>query len=85
MAVDPTFIQSLIKLTGNITVQNTTFTPDNFVTTLEDLVEHGFLKQGIAESNRKEVIGDLSKVLVARILLPHTKLKIFGQSFLGYQ
>lgn len=76
IAVDPTFIQSLLKLTGNITVQKTTFTPDNFVTTLEDLVEYGFLRQGIAETDRKEIIGDLSKILVTRLLsLPHTKFK----------
>jgi hypothetical protein len=76
IAVDPTFIQSLLRLTGNITVDGTTFTPDNFVSTLEHLVEFGYLKQGIPESERKEVIGDLSKILMTRLLsLPQTKFK----------
>jgi len=68
IAVTPTFIQSLLALTGEITVNGLTFNQDNLVDTLQYQVEQGFLRQGLAESERKEIIGVLSKKLLDNIL-----------------
>jgi len=74
IAVTPTFIQSLIELVGDITVHGITFNKDNFVDVLQYQVEQGYYQQGIAMSERKEVIGDLAKILLDKILaLPQTK------------
>jgi len=76
IAVTPSFIESLIKITGDITIDNTTFTPDNFVDTLQYQVEKGYLRQGLEVSKRKEIIGELGKNLIARLQnLPQTKWK----------
>lgn len=56
IAVTPTFISSLLRLSGNITVDGITFTPDNLVDRLQPLAE------------RKELIGDMSKILLNRVL-----------------
>lgn len=74
IAVTPTFIESLIELTGDLKVQNITFTKENFIDTLQYQVEQGYYRQGISESERKEVIGSLAQILMDRILsLPQSK------------
>jgi hypothetical protein len=74
IAVTPTFIESLIELTGDLQIQNITFTKENFIDTLQYQVEQGYYRQGIPESERKEVIGTLAEVLMYRILaLPQSK------------
>lgn len=74
IAVTPTFIQSLIKLTGEISVNGITFTQDNLVEKLQYEVEKGYLRQGIELSERKEIIGVLSKKILDGILdLPKSK------------
>ncbi len=68
IAMTPTMIQSLLKLTGDITVNGIKFTQDNLVDVLEYQVQLGFLRQGIAESERKEIIGILATSLFDRLL-----------------
>ena len=76
IAVTPTFIADLIKLVGPIKVDGIEFTSENFVDTLEYQVEKGFLRANIAEIDRKDIIGDLTSVLMSRLLsLPLTQWK----------
>lgn len=56
IAVTPVFISSLLKISGDITIDKITFTPDNLVDKLQ------------ARAERKELIGEMSKVLMNRIL-----------------
>ena len=82
IAVTPTFIQSLLKLTGEITVNGLTFTEENFVETLQYQVDKGFLSAGMEESERKEIIGLLSKEILDRVLeLPKSKWPDFWKVF----
>ena len=74
IAVTPTFIQSLLNLTGEISVNGLNFTDENLVDTLQFQVDEGFLRQGLEESARKEIIGVLSKKLLDGVLdLPKSK------------
>jgi hypothetical protein len=68
IAVTPTFIESLLELTGPITVDGIEFTKENLFETLEYQVEFGYYHQGVSDADRKEVIGDLSSELMGRLL-----------------
>ena len=68
IAVTPTLIESLLELTGEITVWGITFNSDNVVDVLEYQVEQGYYRQGISDADRKEVIGALADELMDRIL-----------------
>lgn len=56
IAVTPVFIGTLLRITGDITVEKITFTPENLVDRLQPLAD------------RKELIGDMSKILMNRVL-----------------
>ncbi len=56
IAVTPTFISSLLKISGDITVDGMTFTAANLIDKLQP------------RSERKELIGEMSKILLNRIL-----------------
>ncbi|MFA6098453.1 MAG: DUF4012 domain-containing protein [Patescibacteria group bacterium] len=74
IAVTPSFIQSLLTLTGDIKVNGLSFNSSNLVETLQYQVEQGFLRQGLAESERKEIIGTLSSKILEKVLdLPKSK------------
>ncbi|MFZ6036053.1 MAG: DUF4012 domain-containing protein [Patescibacteria group bacterium] len=74
IAITPTFIQSLLTLTGEITVDGLTFTTENFTDVLQDQVSRGFLREGIPLSERKEIIGVLSdKILDSVLSLPKSR------------
>lgn len=82
IAVTPTFIESLIALTGEIKVNGVTFTSDNFIETLQYQVEQGYYRQGISESERKEIIGVLSSKLLDQILeLPSDRWADLWETF----
>jgi hypothetical protein len=82
IAVTPTFIESLIKLTGDIKVNGLTFTSDNFIDTLQYQVEQGYYRQGISESERKEIIGVLSSKLLDQVLeLPSDRWAELWETF----
>lgn len=69
IAITPTLIESLLTLTGEeIKVNGVTFNANNVVDTLQYQVEQGFLKQGLQESERKEIIGEFSKILLDKLM-----------------
>jgi hypothetical protein len=67
IAVTPTAIAALLDLTGPITINRLTFTSANFVETLQEQVDRGFLRAGLPASERKEIIGDLGRALLDRL------------------
>lgn len=74
IAVTPTFIKSLLALTGDIKVNGLIFNADNLIEVLQYQVDQGYLSQNINESERKEIIGVLSKKILDKILdLPKSK------------
>lgn len=82
IAVTPTFIQSLLSVTGDIKVNGINFTSTNLVDTLQYQVEQGFLRQGIEQTQRKEIIGSLStKILDEVLALPKSKWTNLWQVF----
>lgn len=75
-AMTPTMISKLIGLVGPITVEKTEFTEDNLAEKLQYIVDQGFKYTGKNESQRKDIIGVLTKELVDRILkLPLSQWK----------
>jgi len=74
IAITPDFIQSLMALVGDITVEGITFSANNFVNDLEYQVEVAYLKQGIPSAQRKLIIGKLANKLIDKLFdLPLTK------------
>jgi len=67
VAIDQTFIESLLDITGPIEVDGITFTQGNFTEKLQFEVEKGFAEEGIPEAERKAIIGDLSKEILNRL------------------
>jgi hypothetical protein len=67
LAFTPQFITDLLAMTGPIKIGKETYTKDNFTDLLEYRVEKGYEKLGISKWQRKEVIGEISKVLKQRI------------------
>lgn len=63
IGMTPTFLKSLMGLTGPITVGGQTFTADNVTDKLEYQVEVGYAGQGIPEAQRKEVVADLMNAI----------------------
>lgn len=64
IAITPTFIESLLRLTGPLTVDGLTFNEENLFETLEHEVEFAYYEKGIDDADRKEIIGDLSSRLM---------------------
>lgn len=80
MAITPTVVTALLKLVGSITIDGMEFTDQNFTDRLQRFVDAGFQSAGLDESQRKDIIGPLTKTLVDRILqLP---LSEWGELFL---
>ncbi|MEK7451812.1 MAG: DUF4012 domain-containing protein, partial [Patescibacteria group bacterium] len=67
IAFTPLFIIDVLKIIGPLTVGGQTFTSENIYSTLEYQVEKGFAKQGLPESQRKEVIGDLMQEMLVKV------------------
>ncbi len=57
LGVTPTFLQSLLGITGPIAVGGQSFTADNIPDELEYQIEVGYIGQGIPQAQRKELIG----------------------------
>ncbi len=82
IAVTPTFIQSLLTLTGDIQVNGLTFNSENLIEILQYQVDEGYLRQDMEESDRKEIIGVLSKNILDQVLdLPKSKWSDLWQVF----
>ncbi len=74
VAIDQTFIESLLDITGPIEVDGISFTQGNFTEKLQFEVEKGFAEEGIPEAERKAIIGDLSKEILNRLFnLPRSE------------
>jgi len=62
IAVTPTFVSSLLKISGDITIGTMTFTSDNLIDKLQP------------RADRKDLIGEMSKTLINRLLaLPQNR------------
>jgi hypothetical protein len=59
IAVTPDFVTSLLDLTGPITINNETFTKDNFTELLQYKVEQDLASQNVTSWQRKEIIGKI--------------------------
>ena len=68
IGLTPTVIENLLNIVGDITVDGTTFTSENFTETLEYEVEYGFVESGVAWEDRKEIINDLMDEIMARLM-----------------
>jgi hypothetical protein len=78
IGLTPNVIQNLIKLTGPITVPGYpyTFTSDHFADQLDLAVEYDYAKAGLSYENRKQILGDLNKTIMEKILgLPQDQWK----------
>lgn len=68
IAITPELITDLMQLTGPITIEGETYTPQNFVDLLQYKVEKGYIQLGVSSWHRKEVIGEIAKILKQRLL-----------------
>ena len=74
IGVTPDLVKELIGLVGDITIEGQTYTKNNFTELLEYRVEKGYTQLGVPKWERKEVIGDIMKVIKQRIMsLPVSK------------
>lgn len=67
IAITPDFIANIIEVVGPIESHGLTFSAKNFAWDLERFVEFDFAKYGVAPGERKEIIGDLANILIARM------------------
>jgi hypothetical protein len=67
IAINPDLVEDLLKLVGPIQVADLELDSDNFTQELQYQVEFGYYKQGIPESERKDIIGDLANQLQERL------------------
>lgn len=69
------FAEDVLRLTGPITADGTTFTADNLVEELQYQVEQGFVREGIAFHARKNIVGTLVSQVAARLMaMPVSRL-----------
>ncbi len=68
IAITPELITDLMQLTGPITVEGETYTPQNFVDLLQYKVERGYVQLGVSSWQRKEVVGEIAKLIKERLL-----------------
>lgn len=72
IAITQDFIIPFLRFTGPIEVEGIVFTADNFEQELQYQVEKGYYQKGIPESQRKEIIGDLSDKIMERLYQLHS-------------
>lgn len=68
IAITPTVIARLLEVTGPIETDGVTFTTENFESQLYYQVSQGFASQGIAFTDRKDIIGNLGTILITKLL-----------------
>lgn len=68
IAITPDVITDLMKLTGPILYDGELYTADNFTNLLQYKVEKDYIRLGTPSWHRKEVVGDLAKILKERLL-----------------
>ncbi len=67
IAITPTLVSDLLRLTGPLEVGEQTFTAENFSAKLAYQVEYGYRVEGIPPAQRKEVLGELVNVLKEKL------------------
>jgi hypothetical protein len=67
IALTPDFIANILEITGDIEVDGITFNHKNFALELEMAVEFDYVDRGIPSDQRKDIIGDLSKIMFVKI------------------
>ena len=67
IAFTPTFAARMLNMVGPVTIGGQTFTAQNMADKLEYQVEYGYALQGIPETQRKEVIGQLVDAVVKKM------------------
>jgi hypothetical protein len=68
VAVTPTLFEEILKITGPIKVGDIEFTSENFTEKLEYEVEYGYKNRGKDFSERKNLLGELSKAMLPRLI-----------------
>jgi hypothetical protein len=75
IAITPTVLEEFLGVLGNFTVSDLLFNKANFWEQLEYQVEYGYNQQGIEMKDRKDIIGDLGKMVIDKLhSLPMNKL-----------
>lgn len=67
VAITPTFIQSILTITGPVKVDSIEFNSENLIDILQYQVEKGYARAGIPESERKEIIGQLGEKILEAV------------------
>lgn len=71
----PSLAEEILNITGPLVVSGQTFTADNVAELIEYQVEVAYAEEGIPESQRKEILGDLVDQMKDRLFqLPFTEL-----------
>lgn len=68
IAVTPTLFEEVLKITGPVKVNGIEFTSENFTEKLEYEVEYGYKDRGQDFSERKKLLGDLSRALLPKLV-----------------
>jgi len=75
VAFDTRLAVDVVRFTGPVTVDDKTFTAENLVDELEFAVEKGFVAEGVAYHERKDIVGDLAHATIERLMaMPVEKL-----------
>jgi len=67
IAFTPTVLEEILGVLGEFSIDGLTFNKANFWDQLEYQVEYGYYKQGIPVEERKDIIGDLGRAIMARL------------------
>ena len=67
IAMTPTFVSGLLNIIGPITVEDQTFTAENFAEALDYEVQYAYVEKGLHPIQRKEIIGTLTKEVVGKL------------------
>jgi hypothetical protein len=67
VAVTPTFMEDILRQTGNIELDGEVFTPENLMDVLQYKVEKEYYEKGIPESKRKDVVGKLGEKIFEKL------------------
>lgn len=74
IAVTPTFIEDILRQTGNIEMDGEVFTPENLMDVLQYKVEKEYYDKGIPEIQRKDIVGKLGEKIFEKLAnLPSSK------------
>lgn len=67
IGVTATVLEELLKITGPLTVNGRLYEADNVIEELQYQVEIGYQEEGKKRSERKALVGDLGRALLARL------------------